>query len=438
MRVRGIVGISAAMVLLISGCSSDSSSQPSQDTATPAQTVVPSDIKPLPEGKPMEIGDAELTIHSFLADPQTKSTSFRMNCYPLWRDVETKKGQYNWDLFDLSLNNQKLWGATVLMYSFCGTPQWAADGKADDPSVEVFGPQSAVPPKSMKDYEDYVRAVVKRYKGQISTYETWNEASSPQFWQGTPEQMVKMTEIVQKVVKEEDPDAKVTMASMQTHRPDYYEGFAEPYMAALAKADWPFDIYNGHFYPFGEAGPAARRKQIDMFRASLAKLDAPNKPLWDTEVNYYTGVPGGEPNGRITGDRAAAWAVRTYLDGWRKDVPRNYWYFATPEYNAFPGIQTRPGDPATRALATFHDWVLGTTFNGCETKGDLVNCAFIKDGQEVFIAWAESKKGDDEASVRAAYPLSGAAQVCRLPDNTCETTSALTVDDVPVLITPSA
>lgn len=436
MRVRGIAGVVAAIVVGLAGCSSGST-----DPTLPAPSVAPSaasgDPTPLPQGKPFDITASDMTMHSFLADPQTKSSSFRMNCYPLWRDVETAKGKYNWELFDLSVSNTQLWGAQVLMYSFCGTPEWAADGKADDPSVEVFGPQSTVPPKDLKDYEDYVRAVVKRYKGTISTYETWNEASSPQFWQGTPEQMVKMTEILRKVVKEEDPDATVTMASMQTHRDDYYENFVEPYLTELAAANWPFDIYNAHFYPFGEAGPAARRESIAKFKKSLADRDAPKKPLWDTEVNYYTGVPGGEPNGRVTGDRAAAWAVRTYLDGWRLDLGRNYWYFATPEYNPFPGIQTRPGDPATIALATFHDWVIDSRFNGCEQKGDLVNCAFVKDGKEFFIAWGESKKGDDKENLRVAYPLTGPAQVCRLPDNTCETTSALTVDEVPVLITPN-
>ncbi len=62
----------------------------------------------------------------------------------------------------------------------------------------------------------------------------------------------------------------------------------------------------------------------------------------------------------------------------------------------------------------------------------------MKDGKEFFIAWGESKKGDDKENVRVSYPLNGPAQVCRLPENTCETTSALTVDEVPVLITPNA
>lgn len=432
--LSGAVAVSA--VLLVAGCSS--AADPTIPADPPAGTPAPTaqaTAKPLPEGTPFDVTGEDLTIHSFHANPETKSGNLRMNCQPLWRAIETEKGKFNWPLFDQTVAAQQAYGGQALLYSFCGTPEWAA-GPSTDPDAEVFGPKSAAPPKRMADFEDYVRAVVKRYKGKIQAYEVWNEGSSPQFFQGTPAQLAEMTEIVRKVVKEEDPQAQVAMASMQTHRQDYYDGFVEPYLKELQASDWPFDVYNGHFYPPGEAGPAARREQIAMFRKSLADLGAPkNKPLWDTEVNYYTGIPGGEPDGRVTGDRAAAWAVRTYLDGWRLDVPRNYWYFATQEYNAFPGIQTRPGDPATVALATFADWVNGSRFNGCEQKGELVNCAFIRDGQESFIAWSQPKKGDEQ-NPRVAYPLSGAAQVCRLPDNACETTSALTVDEVPVLITP--
>lgn len=392
--------------------------------------------KPQLQGEPFDVKSTDMTIHAFQSDPETDSAGFRMNCYPLWRDVETERGVYNWPLFDLGVSNEKSWGAKDLMYSFCGTPEWAADGKAKDPDAEVFGPRSSVPPKDMSYFEDYVRAVVRRYKGQIGAYEVWNEASSPQFWQGTPKQMAQMTEAVQRIVKGEDPDALVTMASMQTHRQDYYTRFVEPYLRELKAAGWPFDIFSAHFYPEGEGGPAERREQIAMFRRSLEALGAPEKPLWDTEVNYYTGIAGGEPNGRVTGTRAAAWAVRTYLDGWRLNLRRNYWYFATQEYNPFPGIQTRPGDPATVGLATFSDWVVGSRFKGCAEDGELVNCVFGKDGDEFFIAWAESSMGDDEQKVKVAYPLDGPAQVCRLPDNTCEKASGLTVSEAPVRIQP--
>lgn len=424
MKLRRLAGPVVLVVLVLvtaAGCSSDP--QPPVTSTSFAQAV----------GEPFDVGPEDMTIHAFLADPQTKSGGFRMNCYPLWRDVETKKGHYDWELFDLAISNQRLWGATDLMYSFCGTPEWAAT-KPKDPSVEVFGPSSSAPPKSMQDYEDYVRAVVKRYKGQIGAYEVWNEASSPQFWQGTPKQMLKMTESLNRIVEEEDPSAVVSMASMQTHREDYYKGFVVPYLKKLQSADWPIDVYNGHFYPRGEGGPAQRRKQIEMFRNTLGELNAPEKPLWDTEVNYYVGLLGGEPDGRITGDRAAAWAVRTYLDGWRLNLPRNYWYFGTAEYNAFPGIQTTPGAPATRALATFHDWVVGSRFNGCQETEQLVNCSFVRDDKEFFIAWAEA--GNDTDNPRVAFPLTGPAEICRLPDNTCSELTELTVDQVPVLVRP--
>ncbi|MEI2715427.1 MAG: hypothetical protein V9E98_00240 [Candidatus Nanopelagicales bacterium] len=373
----GVVALAGVVVL--SACSSQ---EPAAPGASPAE--VAGDFKPLPEGTPFDVTGEQLTMHSFHADPETKSGNLRMNCAPLWRAVEKKKGQYDWPLFDLTVAAHQEYGGEYLVYSFCGTPKWAA-GKVKDPSVEVFGPKSSAPPKNMQDYEDYVRAVVKRYKGKIQAYEVWNEGSSPQFFQGTPGQLTEMTKILRKVVNEEDPKAIVTMSSMQTHRQDYLDGFVTAYLEDLKQAGWPFDVYNGHFYPPGETGPATRREQISKFREMLADMGAPKgKPLWDTEVNYFVGVPGGEPNGRITGDRAAAWAVRTYLDGWRLDVPRNYWYFATKQYDAFPGIQTRPGDPATIGLATFADWVRGTRFNGCEQKGELVRCAFIKDGKENF------------------------------------------------------
>lgn len=433
------VAVSAfvAGALVLSGCSSDS-----PDPTVPAPTPSAAPTEPeqrLPQGKPFRITPTGLGIHSFQGNPATFSGNFRMVCYPLWKDVETAQGKYNWKVFDAAIEQQQGWGAKALLYAFCGTPEWAG-GKVTDPSAEVYGPGTTAAPKDMNDFKDYVQAVVKRYKGTIGAYEVWNEASSPQFWQGTPAQMRQMTQIVHKVVKRVDPKAKTTMASMQTHSPEYYSNFVEPYLDQLKKTKWPFDVYNGHFYPADDGGPAARRQQIAMFRKSLADRNAPPKPLWDTEVNYSVSLPGGEPDGRIVGEQAAAWATRTFLDSWRLDLPLTYWYFATLEYNAFPGIQTRPGDPATSALAKFNLWTVNNRFMGCEEVGDLVSCSFVKDGQQRYIAWAETAggQGDKSTEVRASFPLSGPAEACKLTEDSCTTTSALTVDQVPTLITPQA
>ena len=63
-----------------------------------------------------------MTIHSFEGKPETGSGGFRMNCFPLWRQVEPRRGEFNWPAFDSALQNTKSWGGQQIIYSFCGTP----------------------------------------------------------------------------------------------------------------------------------------------------------------------------------------------------------------------------------------------------------------------------------------------------------------------------
>ena len=261
-----------------------------------------------------------------------------------------------------------------------------------DPAAEVFGKDSTAPPSRISYFEDYVRAVARRYKGQIDAYEIWNEATSPQFWQGTPDEMAEMTERASRIIHAEDPEALVTSASIQTHRSDYYKGCFPPYLKSLKKRGWPVDVWNGHFYP---ARPRRLRRpprsdRDDAQDAGQGK--APARPLWDTEVNFFTGEPGINPAGRVTGERAQAWAVRTYLDGWRLNVPRNYWYFWTLKYDQFPA--SRPGQDCRRpnpGHVSHPGWsVAGST--DARQKGAVVSCFFAKDGSDFTIAWAEGRR----------------------------------------------
>ena len=47
-------------------------------------------------------------------------------------------------------------------------------------------------PPNLTDWEDFVQTLVKRYKGQISNYELWNEPNGSGFWTGSPPQMVEL------------------------------------------------------------------------------------------------------------------------------------------------------------------------------------------------------------------------------------------------------
>lgn len=378
---------------------------------------------------PFSVTRTDLGIHSFTTQPEVPAGSIRLNCFPTWSQVEPTRGTYDWTQFDATVAQAEAWGFTDITFVFCSTPAWAGT-PVTAPDEAAFGPGTAQPPADMADYREFVRQVVERYRGRISGYEVWNEPSSPQFFTGTPAQMGEMTEIVYRTVQETDPEAYVLSAGFQTHRPDYYREFTPAYFDDLRARGWPIDGVSAHFYPLAEGTPRTRAAQIEQLQADLDKYDAPEQlPVWDTEVNYNVDVPGGYPDGRITGRTAAAWTVQTYLDGWRLGLRRTYWYLWTAEYYGFQGIQMRPDDPATTAMQTFGNWVIDTRFTGCTETGHLVECAFSKnDGTNFRIAWSQS--GGD-----ASLQLDGEVAVCPVDGAACTTQSGdLVLDELPVRI----
>ncbi|MFN8125147.1 MAG: hypothetical protein U0R64_01355 [Candidatus Nanopelagicales bacterium] len=332
-------------------------------------------------------------IHSNVQKPGVSAGAFRMACTPLWRQVELGRHSYDWRRFDFMVNRAHAWGYSDIMYTFCGTPTWA--GKSvSRPTNEIFGPRSTSAPAKMSYYRDYVTAVVKRYKGRITSYQAWNEITSPQFFQGTAKQMAKMTKILNTVVAKYDPRATVVAASVQTHYDSYYQPMAPPYFKALKKLRWPVDVVAGHFYPAGKGGPDTRMQRIAMLQKDLRKYKKPRRvAMWDTEANFWTSVPSKGIKGKVRGKKAATFLARNYLDTWRSGLKRSYWYIWTvgaQDLN-FPGVQLRTGDPATTAYNRLAAWTVGSRFSKCKTKGTLVRCSFRK-GSSFEIAFTTKGK----------------------------------------------
>jgi len=360
-------------------------------------------------------------MHAYSEKPQTESGSLRLVCYPNWSQIEPERGQFDWTAVDAYVAETEAWGIHDILFSFCGTPEWAGSPVAY-PRAEVFGPGSTSAPNDMNDWRNFLKAFVHRFAGRIDAYEVWNEATTPQFWQGTPDQMAQMTAILYEEVHRADPKALVTSASLQTHKPQFLSGFIPAYLAGLKTRGWPVDVWSAHFYA---KDPTTRREQLVAFREVITKASAPAHPMWDSEINFDVGAKGGEPDGRITGDRAVAWVVRSYLDTWRSGYDREYWYLWREVYVPFAGIQVRPRDATTQALATFNGWVRGTHFTGC-TGQTLVTCNFERDSSTFHITWSESGQ---------LTALSGGGQVCELPVGDCHAMGANeTVGEKPVLI----
>ena len=427
------IALAAAITcgLVVSACGSD---QPEADSppasgAEAAASNLPIDIK---LGREPNVSFAvtgrDLGIHSFSTQPELPTKSIRLNVYPSWAAVNPEPDVFNWADFDAVVAQAEQWGYTNIFYVFGATPEWAGKPvKGEDKAA--FGPATAQPPKNLDVWRKYVAAVVDRYKGRLAGYEVWNEPASPQFFTGSPEILTEMTKVAREEIDRIDPGAYLLSAGAQTHTDPYYEYF-EKYLAELEAADWPVDGIGVHLYPPGKGTPTTRVETINRVQQSLSTVDAPKDlPIWDTEVNYDLSGSGGEPDGRISGQRAAAWIVQTYLDGWRAGVRETYWYVWTVEYYGFPGIQTRPGDPASLALATFGDWVIGSNFDGCTEEGNLVNCSFSGDS-DFTVAYTTGGN--------AELPLKAPSQACPVYGAECtDVQNSLKVGETPVRIVAS-
>ena len=334
--------------------------------------------------------------HPISGAPQWAGTVRLWDTGTTWNAIEKAPGQYDWRALDAAVAQAEANNQSVLLV-LGGTPQWAAVDEA--PGAEFAGPGSSMPMRDAADFERYVGVVVDRYGGRIAAYQVWNEANIEQFWRGTPELMADLTARAYDAIKRRNPQATVVAASTGSRWIKGFERFYPEYLKALAGYGWPFDAYGVHLYPMASGTPRDRAYLLGMFRNTLHVVDAPPKPIWETEINYGVTNPGlGDAARTIPTEQIPGYVARTYLDSLRFGVDRSYWYAWTPDYRLL-GIQMWNGLPAEVAYGQISQWVVGARFSGCQTVEALVTCNFDRAGQPFRIAYT-----DDDSNLSLPMP----------------------------------
>jgi hypothetical protein len=113
-----------------------------------------------------------------------------------WNQIETSRGVYDWSVFDAWLAK----ATAPLLYTFGGTPAWAAADKS-------------LPPTDMAMWDEFVQAVVTRAAGRIEAYELWNEPNLRKFFSGTVAQMVEMSRRAFQIIKTADKGHQAIVVS---------------------------------------------------------------------------------------------------------------------------------------------------------------------------------------------------------------------------------
>lgn len=87
-----------------------------------------------------------------------------------WHSIEgKKKGEFTWGALDGQINNALSLGVNSILLTISGhVPLWAANRANPDP-------YNLGPPKNIKDWGDFCRAVAARYRDYVEYYQVWQE-----------------------------------------------------------------------------------------------------------------------------------------------------------------------------------------------------------------------------------------------------------------------
>jgi hypothetical protein len=359
-------------------------------------------------------------------DPNVPFGSLRLwDAGTNWSQVEAVKGKYNWVQLDTAITNAKAHHVKDVLLVLGSTPTWNASRiKPSDYPV----PGAASTPKSLAAWDAFVTAVVKRYKGRITSYQIWNEASLTMFWNGSPEKLAELTKRAADIIHAGDPNARVVAASTTVRLAGSFERFFPRYLAALAKLNWPIDVFAAHTYPASKGTTDERAAFVARVKAALVAAGAPDLPVWDTELNYGLAGPGpSNPRQTIDGAKARDWVVQTELDSLQQGIDRTYWYIWTPEPYPLLGLQLTNDSGAAKGLRIINQWVVGSTFKGCNDDGAVVSCFLEKSGIPSIIAWAKD-------TTATFVPPAGYTQACTTANKCSAIEGTTELSETPVRI----
>ena len=314
-----------------------------------------------------------------------------------WRDLEPKKGQWQFEKLDRYVALAERHRVKLLL-TLGQTPQWAS---ARPMEAGPYGKGCAAEPKEMADWENYVREVVRRYKGRIEAYELWNEPDftrlHPQgFYSGTPEKMVELAMVTYRTIKEIDPSAIVATPAVvaEVER-------LEPYFRAGGHLY--ADVVAAHFYVLP---PEHLASMIRKFKSLMGKYGLQEKELWNTESGFLIENPdrkvkpsmaAGVFSKVLTTQEAEVNLAQSLILSKAFGITRNYWY----AWDNFDMGLAKDNDGTPNAAGLAYDRVVSWIDNAksvrCTLSANSIWICDVVHGNDVSqIVWATKAMTDWE------------------------------------------
>lgn len=152
-----------------------------------------------------------------------------------WRTVEPEPGQ--WQFFDEQVDRARDAGLMILG-EFLRVPQWAM---AEDAPADAIA-RGAGPYRDEREFQEYVRTVVRHYRGRIDHWEIWNEPYHSGFYGGDAEDYAQMVRAASEAAREANPRCTLLAPCISPNLPEWVD------VTIAAGALDPVDIFSYHGY----------------------------------------------------------------------------------------------------------------------------------------------------------------------------------------------
>jgi hypothetical protein len=264
-------------------------------------------------------------------------------------NIEPAKGQFNWSRLDEYVDAAQANGVEIF-YSGGGVPPWAA---ADQSTCQSgpYGTSCTSTVANIQDLDNFMTALVTRYKGRIEIYELYNEPQNS--FSGTMAELVAYTQTEHDAIRSIDSAATILSPSTVS----YGDAYLDTYFAAGGTKD--IDAVAMHAYPDpnNDIAEVITGSLTTEIRAVMAKYGLSTKPLWDTESSW-----GYASKGAITDpEQQAAFVGRAYLLHWSMGITRAYWYGWDSTNIGTMWSSTAGVSEAGIAYGQVYNWMNGAT-----------------------------------------------------------------------------
>ncbi|HWA08592.1 MAG TPA: hypothetical protein VG838_03910 [Opitutaceae bacterium] len=282
-------------------------------------------------------------------------------------------------------------------------------------------------PEARAAYARYAVEVLRHYGSQIKAVEIWNEYNGS-FSKGPATEdraasYLALLRAAYAAIKRERPDVIVVGGATSGVPLPYWEK-----LLAGGALD-SLDVLSVHPYRYDEPPEGLEAQIAGLQRLVLAHNSGVARPVWVTEIGWYT-KPSRAPGDLAIDERTQAeFLARAYALLLSARVQRVYWYAFQDENDLTMGLVRNDGPhtakPAYTALATLAEQLRHARFVGRDdTPEDLYSLRFERpSGEAVRVVWSLQPRPVTLTGAKAAVDLEGRA----VPPN-----GTITLNDSPL------